>query len=510
MCQDRRRDDPGLGLIDRVAGRPTVALLGAAAAIGVALRVYVYRSSLGTPDSDEAVVGLMVRHFSHGEVTTFFWGQPYGGTQEVFLTVPLFVVASSSWLALRIVPIVLSAVACAVVWRVGRRTIGERQAIVAAALLWIWPPFAVFRLTHQWGFYAASFVYCGLILLQATRIAERPTRGRLALFGLTVGLGLWESEQLLPIVVATVAWLVWRRRNVLRDGWVAVLGAVVGGLPSIIWNARHGWASLHSSIEDTTTYQHRIRIFLSPLLSMMLGLRTPFSQQLLPPAALFLAAFFVLVGLFVWGAWRFRRTNASLLYVCVLVYPFVYAYSPETLLAAEPRYLMVLAPVLALLVAQLAKGDRAAVAVLVAGAALSAVVLHRMNAYVRSVPSNPPMAPRDIGPLIRTLDRLHVNRLYADFWVAYRLDFETRERIIASQSKLRRATFVDGRAIASHHPAIRYRQYERKVDATPGRGFVFFRVSTGRSRFLIDQLTRHDYRRTVVGPFVVYSPPTSG
>jgi hypothetical protein len=481
-----------------------------AAAAGLALRVYVYRSTLGTPDSDEAVVGLMVRHFSHGQLTTFFWGQAYGGTQEVYLTVPIFVAFGSSWLALRIVPILLTAVACVVVWRVGRRTIGERQAIVAAALLWIWPPFAVFRLTHQWGFYAASLIYCGLVLLQATRIADDPTRGRLALFGLTVGLGLWESEQLLPIVVATAAWLVWKRRSVLRDAWIAVLGALVGALPSIIWNARHGWTSLHSTIEDTTTYQHRVRIFLSPLLSMMLGLRTPFSQRLLPPAALFLAMFFVLAGLFVLGAWRFRRTNASLLYLCVLVYPLVYAYSPETLLAAEPRYLMVLAPVLALLVAQLARSNTAAVAVLGGAAVLSAVVLHRMNEYVRSTPSNPPMAPRDIGPLISTLDRLHVNRVYADFWVAYRLDFETRERIIASQNKLRRAKFVDGRAIASHHPTIRYRPYERKVDAAPGRGFVFFRVSTGRSRFLIDQLAHHGYRRTVVRPFVVYSPPVAG
>jgi hypothetical protein len=103
-----------------------------------------------------------------------------------------------------------------------------------------------------------------------------------------------------------------------------------------------------------------------------------------------------------------------------------------------------------------------------------------------------------------------VNRLYADFWVAYRLDFETHERIIASQNKLRRATFVNGRAIASHHPSIRYRPYEREVDAAPGRGFLFFRVSTGRSRFLIGQLARHGYRRTVVGPFVLYSPPTTG
>jgi hypothetical protein len=76
----------------------TFALIGVA---GVALRIWTYRSALGTPDSDEAVVGLMVRHAVHGQLTTFYWGQAYGGTQEVLLTVPLFLIAGSSLLASR-------------------------------------------------------------------------------------------------------------------------------------------------------------------------------------------------------------------------------------------------------------------------------------------------------------------------------------------------------------------------------------------------------------------------
>lgn len=106
---------------------------------GLALRVWVYRAALGIPDSDEAVMGLMVRHARHGELSTFFWGQPYGGTQEVLLTVPVFLLAGTSLLALRIVPIVLSAAAAFLVWRVGWRTIGEPAAGVAGARFWIWP-----------------------------------------------------------------------------------------------------------------------------------------------------------------------------------------------------------------------------------------------------------------------------------------------------------------------------------------------------------------------------------
>ena len=54
-----------------------------AAVAGTALRVWVYRSSLGIPDSDEAVVGLMARPVAGGVVATYVGGQAGGGSQEV-------------------------------------------------------------------------------------------------------------------------------------------------------------------------------------------------------------------------------------------------------------------------------------------------------------------------------------------------------------------------------------------------------------------------------------------
>ena len=104
--------------------------VAAAIAVGVAFRVWIYRSALGAPDSDVAIVGLMAQHALHGDFTVFFWGQPYGGSQEALLTVPFFAVFGTSLLALRIVPMLLTAAAAVVVWRVGRRTFGELPGVV--------------------------------------------------------------------------------------------------------------------------------------------------------------------------------------------------------------------------------------------------------------------------------------------------------------------------------------------------------------------------------------------
>src|SRR3954451_7033485 len=93
------------------ASRPRPLLLGrrgvAVAAVcvtGIALRVWIDLSILGRPNSDESVVGLMVIHAMHGDISTFFWGSAYGGPHEVLLSVPVFWVAGPSYLALRVVP----------------------------------------------------------------------------------------------------------------------------------------------------------------------------------------------------------------------------------------------------------------------------------------------------------------------------------------------------------------------------------------------------------------------
>ena len=509
-------------ILHRLGSRRWLLLVGATAVAGIALRVWVHQSALGTPDSDEAVVGLMALHVLDGELTTFFWGQAFGGSQEAILTAPLFWIAGPSWIALRLVPVLLTAVAALVVWRVGRRTIGEPAAIVAGCLAWLWPPFLVHRLTHQFGFYAGGLLYSALLLLVGLRLVERPTRARAGVFGLVVGLALWQSAQVLPVVVGVVAWTLWKQPSWLRHVWIAVLLAAVGALPSIVWNARHGWGSLESTIENTTTYAHRLRIFASPLLGMLLGLRTPYTQEPLVGSIGTFLLLAVLATLFVYGAYRARDRAASLLYVVAAVFPFVYALAPQTLFSQEPRYLLVLSPVVVLLLAQLATTYWRGVAVLGVALAISIATLDRMATYLSEIPPQPPKAPRDLGPLIATLDDLGVDRVYADFWLSYRLTFDTDERIVAAQSKLERLGLVDGNVLAARHPFSRHRAYEREVEAAPRRGFVFFRESLEKGadrtpgpassarveqlQAFVGELRELGYGETRVGPFSVWAP----
>src|SRR2546425_12253082 len=95
-------------------------------AAGVVIRVWILRSPLlgGYLDSDEAVPGLMARHFLHGELSTFYWGQAYGGTSEVGLIAALFGIAGSGPPTLRPVPVAPCARPALSARGIGARTTG--------------------------------------------------------------------------------------------------------------------------------------------------------------------------------------------------------------------------------------------------------------------------------------------------------------------------------------------------------------------------------------------------
>ena len=495
----------------RLSQGPLALTLAGAGIAGVALRVWVYRGDLGIPNSDEGVVGLMARHLVYdGQFPVFFWGQAYGGPQEAILAVPGVLLFGGSWLALRLVPLALFVATLWLVWRVGLRILGEPRASLAAALYWVWPPFVFYVITHEMGFYGTDVFYCALLLLLALRVVEKPdNRLSAGLFGLVAGLAFWQTSQIVPIIVAVAIWAVWRSPRCLRVAWVAVLAAVLGALPWIVWNATHSWASFDLPSGASSTYTHRLRVFFSPVLPMMLGIRTPVSQQplLLPSAAVNLV-YLVLLGLFLWGAWHTRRRPVSLLYVAAAVYPFVYGLAAQTFDSSDPRYLVVMTPVLVLLVAQvLTSWWRGALAIAVA-CVISVLTIHRMEPLpTKALASGSlPTAPRDLSPLVSTLDRLHLDRVYAPYLLAYVLAFHTQERIIGVEAKFDRVRFQGARAILPDHPSTRHPSWLREVAAAPRHGIVIFRVDEP-STPIVPVLLRHGWHRVPVGPFVVFAPP---
>jgi hypothetical protein len=468
------------------------------------LRLAIHTSSLGVLDADEAVWGLMSRHVLDGDVSAFYWGQGYGGTQEAILGAPLVALSSSLW-AIRVVPVLLTGVAVVLVWRVGRRTIGEPAATVAAAVFWVWPAYVVWKSTRAHGFYGSGLVIGSLVLLLVLRLAERRSRRDTALLGLTIGLGVWQTPQIVPIVLPAVAWLTLRRRSVWQDAWVALPLVLVGSLPWILSNLRHDWWSFWVDSGDTP-YLSRLRGFFSATLPMTLGLRIPFTSEWLAGPVLAAVVYAVLVVALGVVAWRRRRSNV-LLHVAVLaMYPFLYALSPSTWITDEPRYVVMVVPSIVLLLALPLTTPRRAWVGLSVALALATVVLLRVQGPEFDRRVGEEFVPRDLVPLVAELDRRRINAVFAGYWVAYPLLFRTDERIVAAEADLATLAVRDGRVLPKRPRRasdIRWRPYDDAVRNTPEPGWVFVSDSETERRWR-PLLVRERYVRTDAGGFAVY------
>lgn len=435
----------------RFASRVLVAALVLA---GVAFRTWFVVSPLGLVDGDEAVVGLMARRMLDGSFEAFFWGQEYGGSQEAALVAALLAVGVPGRWAMELVPIGLHAGAAVLVWRLGLRTIDRAGgAALAAGLCWAASPALLWWSTKERGFYGFTLV-CGLgALLLLHRLAfcedEVPQEGtgssqnRWVAVGLgsVLGLGWWASPQILHFAVPGLLWLGWRRRRRLgelaRHLAVAAPAAVLGALPWLWANAQTGLASLEPAA-DRTTFGEPLPIFFEYGLPMVLGLRAPITLAWELPTADLLYALVVvgLAALVVAGP-----KGLGPIRLAVGTYPLVFALLPTTYYYGEPRYLDFLWPLLALLAgAALLRLPVAARAVaLVAVLALTANGVAGMT-RLQGPPGEPfeDVSPEPVMALVAALDELGADHVHADYWVAYRLTWETEGRIVASPLRDRR------------------------------------------------------------------------
>jgi hypothetical protein len=482
-----------------------VALCGAVA--GAALRVWAVLLPQGALDADEAVVGLLTRGILHGTLPAFFPGQGYGGTQESFLAAPLVAAFGLETWAIRIVVVALWAASAVLVWRIGLRVLDERRAVFAATLFWIWPTYFDWKSTRAHGFYGSELFLGLAILLLVLRLADRVTRRDLVLLGLTLGCGLWASPQVAIVALPALGWLVWRRREVVR-GWTFVApAAVVGGLPWLLGNIQHDWYSLHPGHNEGAWTAHLHNLVVATL-PEALGLRLAWSFEWLGGAVVGYLIYAALVAGFVWLLIRRPRRLAPLLLI-VAIFPIFYFISPYTWLQNEPRYLTLVMPVFALLIAYaLTTPLRAAAAFACALALTIAGFVEIDRHHVAAFHTEGTAVPANLDPALDTLSAHHLGYAFASYWVAWRITFESDLRIIGAKASYAHPFARGGRVYPGDPPndlgidPTYYREAQRHRDVA--HIFVLGGDVEPHVRAL---LRRTGYRRIVSGAFAVWLPP---
>jgi hypothetical protein len=454
---------------------------------GVAMRVFVLTHSLGVLDSDEATTGLVARHFLHNfhEHPVFYWASNYGGTIEAAVTAPFFAVFGATPLVLKSVAIGWYAVGCVLLWRVGRRLVPEPMAVLAALLAWVWPGVYLWWSTKSRGFYGSLLVFGLLMALMGLRAVERPERRvEWLVFGLAAGLGWWDNPQIVLIAVPALLWVAIKNWRALRNAWLAIPTAVLGAGPWIVWNIRHPLESFDVPPQGPGySYLTAFHRFWTQGLPVALGLRLPYSLRWLFPHAWL--AYLAIGALSIYGLIRLGWRPALPLAAGFIAYPLLFARNPLAFTTSEGRYVFLLLPVLALCIATWGRNPVTAVAVIVGAIALSIGGLSAMHDGNSPFASDKPV-PVHMGPLVAALRQERVAVANADYWIAYRLDFESQETV----------TVVGV-------PYNRYQPYADRARSVSRPAWIFVAGSSADKDFAASHA---DYRLRPAGGFSVYVP----
>ena len=471
----------------------SVAVAIAAIGSGVFMRAwYLFHRPIS---SDEAIAGLMARDILHGHFYAFYWGQVYGGVEPYLTAAGIGIFGHSAWV-LRGVPVVLSTVAALLTWRVAKRlTPDPVLAILAGAVVWAAPDCAVLNSVIEWGFRGVTLV-CGLaILLLVLRILDGDRHWwTLVGLGLATGVGWWSSPEIAYFLVpGGLMFLghIWARREeiieLLPRVGVLLLAAGVGALPWLWANANSGFQSLKTSAFGTppqpTSYDSRLHLFFHYSLGMLFNLRDVFVGDWLGGKTLgigLLLVVLVVLGLAaVLGVIRGGRAIGVA--VGVVVFPFLLALSPGTWYWPTGRYIGYVVPLYVMVLTIGAYAVGRVVASRSAFAGVSKDVSRLAGRMVLSVVGGFLVATslisfvvdptpgvsllagwgdpnRPTVHAIHVLEKAGVSYGYADYWVAYRLDYLSDEHLKLSV----------GRGEVDRWPAL-YRQ----VSQHPRAAWVF-------------------------------------
>jgi 4-amino-4-deoxy-L-arabinose transferase-like glycosyltransferase len=416
--------------------------------LGVVVRVPFWIEALRTPvDGDTAIVGLMARHPGQG---TTLWGQPYGSPLEAWLAAPFVAALGPTTEALRLFYFLLGLALIPAAYELAKRLDG-RAALPAAIVAACPPPYFLLLSSLPPPLYPSVLVLLAYVLALTLRVGHHlegegpPPAGLLALVGALAGLALWTHLMSLGVIAACAAFLLARARGRRRVLAIAALTLLACSAPWWVRALTDRSATRIVSVSDRrqTAVAHLGEVLprLHEPLGGLLGSHVPMVADdpefiVWSPRAVAAGAILMYGAALVFAARSLRDPRIALLFAAagltLLAFPFPLRSGPTTLRFLTPLYLPVVALVAWVAAARVAS-RRAWIVVLVLCGLHLAGSTRLLRAWRNADRRAAPFLLPDLGPVREALERNGIRRAYASYGPAWRLTYESGERIVASQ-----------------------------------------------------------------------------
>jgi hypothetical protein len=410
----------------------------------------------GWVNRDGAYGAFVALHLLEGArpAPVFTEGANYQGTLKSHLAAAIALLTGARDLSLLMTAasLVLYLVFTASAMALARRVGGRAAALFTGLYLAFGPRFLTVFSLNCVGQYVDVLALGGAALALLARLLDEegtgaPARGAYLALGLLAGAALWQQPVALSYA-AVVAVVLALRSATWRDPWTLLVpaGGLIGALPVLLWNLRHGWASRDILGRDPAELRAQAEA-LPHLIGRTLSVSFPILSGLSPnhpwagvpglPAAaawlfpLLLAAY-VAVRRKDFAAWA-RRALPSPAVLAPLLMAFCLALFWAVASGSvyrRPRYLLPLVAASAVhagvLCGWLLARSRAAAAGLLG----SLLALHVAGTLPRL------RASADIArhheAIVRSLERKGIRTGYSDFSISAPVTMFTSERIVLS------------------------------------------------------------------------------
>lgn len=200
--------------------------------------------------SDEAVFALIAKHIMElKEFPIYMWRAHYGGTLVSYFSAIFFLIFGISSYSFKIAGVVFSLVWVLLMFGLGKKIYNRDIGLLTAVFISIPSYFVLSFSRYTVGVYAEGLVFTTLIILFLFNcLSDIETSFKnFLLLGLFSGIGLWLSPFIIPVLltVITMFLIKYSKKLLLIKSSYFLQGFIFGYLPAIIYNLQFPKVTLY-------------------------------------------------------------------------------------------------------------------------------------------------------------------------------------------------------------------------------------------------------------------------
>lgn len=425
--------------------------------LAFALRLDFLIANNFTLDSDEAIVGLMAKHINEGKTSPiFYYGQHYLGSLEAYAVAGLFKIFGFSAIALKAVPLIFSLIFVVLVFFLTKEIADKRAGFLAMLISALAPSTLLIWSGKARGGFIEVLVFGALILLLSLKWQKREDKNLWYTFFIAFlfGIAWWVNNQILYFIPAVgIIYLTrifcdkriyfrQKLKNCLKQIGTGFCAFFLGSILFWIYNFQNDFASFGMFESDTKHFWLHVEDFFNISLPILIGSRRFWSLKdiYLGLTPIAISTYFFLFVIFFFKSKEKKKyigiSNSGVFLTIFISIIFIFSYSRFGSLAKAPRYLLplyvILFPMLGMAINKLWSFKK-----FMGISFLSLILaLNLISAYAkkRALLGEPLIfqeqrASDNHDELISWLKEKNIHLIRTNYWIGYRLAFETNEDV---------------------------------------------------------------------------------